>query len=76
METININDFDFVIQKTVKELERKHHCLIFLLTDGVYWYMSIFYMAGYGVKDIKVCTEKADKYTMATAIRNYFREGR
>ena len=76
MNTININDFDTVIQKTVKELEKKHKCLIFLLTDGDYLYMSIFYMAGYGVKDIKICAGIANKYTMAAAIRNYFRGGR
>ena len=75
MKPENINDFDKVIQKTIKELEVKNHCLIFLLNDGVYRYMSIFYMAGYGVKDIKLCTVSQDRYTTAAAIRSYFRKG-
>lgn len=76
MYTSNIKDFDSVIQKAVKEIERKYNCWIFLLTDNSYWYMSIFYIAGHGEKDIKICPVNANKYTMATAIRNYFRGGR
>ncbi len=74
MNVHDINDFDKVIKSTVKEMEQKHNCWIFILSDESDWYMSINYFGELRLdKEIKLNPMSESKYKLATAIRRYFR---
>lgn len=70
----SLDEFDNVIQKCVREMEKKHNCWIFISNDDNYWYMSVLYLniikkAEY----IKLTSLEDSKFKTATAIRRYFR---
>lgn len=70
----SITSFDKVIRSCVKEMETKHNCWIFILTDGADRYMSVFYLGTDRMeKDIKLCGVQESKYKTASAIRKHFR---
>ena len=74
MNVHGISDFDRVIQQVVKEMEAKHNCWIFILSDEPGWYMSIFYFDGKEMeKEIKLTPIGKSKFSFASEIRKYFR---
>ena len=66
---------DITIEKTIKEMETKHNCLIFLLHDeNNQIYMNVIYTDSLKM-DVEVPMAKMDesKFTLAMAIRRHFR---
>lgn len=74
MNIHSINDFDKAVAKTVKEIETKHDCWIWILSDDNYWYINVCYITSQQLEtEVKMCPLNSNGYELATAIRKYFR---
>lgn len=74
MNIHNINDFDKVITKTVHEMEKKHNCWIWILSDERDWYINVCYYEDQRIEqEIKISPISEGKWAFATALRKYFR---
>ena len=73
MDIHNINDFDKVITSVVHEMESKHNCWIWILSDESNWYINVCYIEDQRIEqEVKMCPIGSKKYEMARAIRKHF----
>ena len=74
MNIHNINDFDKAITRTVREMEAKHNCWIWILSDETDWYINVCHIESQQIeKEVKMCGLEETKWDLAMAIRKHFR---
>ena len=70
-----LTGLDKVVESTVQEMENKYNCLVFILYENRRFYMNVMYTDPLKTGGIEIPLAKLgdSKYTLATAIRRYFR---